>query len=372
MSGKGKTALRGVSLYLAGSFFVVVVLLIAAKLAMPVREWRTGEYWPQPLPSLDPAAMPPAADRIWIDTDAACGAGATIDPDDCLAILHLAGRTDIAIAGMSSVSGNAELAVTDRTARKLADLIARQAGRVIPVHRGGQEAVAALAGALADGPLTIVALGPLSNVAMVLETYLDLHANIERIVAVMGRRPGHVFHPSEGNGRGMLLGHGPIFRDFNVAMDPDAVRAVLSSEVSIVLVPYEAAREVEVDGADLRQISEGGPANRWVADRSRAWLAYWNEDIGRSGFYPFDLLAAAFVVAPQRFACAAVSAAVGRDEAASFPFSRARALLVETEHARVTKGESPGVLYCHGLRDGSAGLRWMWPDAARLTASRRK
>ncbi len=370
MSGKGKTALRRVSLCLAGSL-CVAVLLIAATLAMPVREWRTGEYWPQPLPSVDPAAMPPAADRIWIDTDAACGAGATTDPDDCLAILALATQSDIIIAGVSSVSGNDELAITERTARELADRIARQTGRMIPVHRGGKEAAAALTGALADGPLTILALGPLSNVASLLETRPDLHANIERIIAVMGRRPGHLFHPSEGNGGGMLLGHGPIFRDFNVAMDPGAVRAVLSAGVPLVLIPYEAAREVEIDAADLRQISLAGPAGRWVADRSRAWLTYWNEDIGRSGFYPFDLLAAAFAIAPQRFDCAAVSAEVGRDDTLSFPFSRARALLVETR-VEDTTSETPGVLYCHGLRDASTGLYGLWPEGRRLTASRRK
>ena len=315
--------------------------------------------------------MPSAAKRIWIDTDAACGASATTDPDDCLAILALAGWSDVAIAGLSSVSGNAELAITDRTARELSNRIGKQTGRVIPVHRGGQDAATALTGALADGPLTIVALGPLSNIASILERHPDLHANVERIVVVMGRRPGHLFHPSEGNGGGMLLGHGPIFRDFNVAMDPDAVQAVLSANVPLVLVPYEAAREVEIDAADLRQISLAGPAGRWVADRSVAWLGYWNEEIGRSGFYPFVLLAAAFAVAPQRFDCAAVTAELGRDDTLSFPFSRTRALLVETR-VEDTTGETPGVLYCHGLRDASAGLYGLWPEARRLTASQRK
>jgi hypothetical protein len=41
----------------------------------------------------------------------------------------------------------------------------------------------------------------------------------------------------------------------------------------------------------------------------------WQEDVGRRGFYPFDLLAAAYVLAPQRFDCASrADAWIGKDK----------------------------------------------------------
>ena len=60
-----------------------------------------------------PAVAPPG--RIWIDTDAACGATTRTDPDDCLAILWLAER-GVDIIGISTSFGNAPGdVVADRT-----------------------------------------------------------------------------------------------------------------------------------------------------------------------------------------------------------------------------------------------------------------
>lgn len=66
------------------------------------------------------------------------------------------------------------------------------AGRAARLSQGGASTPAerALREALADGPLSIVALGPLTNIAAALRDRLELQANVKRIVAVMGRRPG--------------------------------------------------------------------------------------------------------------------------------------------------------------------------------------
>jgi inosine-uridine nucleoside N-ribohydrolase len=344
----------------------VLLVLFAVTLALPVEEWRTGEQPSVPMPAVAPASMPEAAHRLWIDTDAACGAGAKVDPDDCLALLYLAGRKDIEIAGVSSVFGNASLETTDWTAHELARRLAQQGKAPLAVRRGAAgpmeaskgaatDAERGLTAALSAGPLTILALGPLTNLAAVLSARPDLRPNVERIVAVMGRRPGHIFHPSEGNGLGILFGHGPVFRDFNVAMDARAVAAVLAARVPLVLVPYEAARDIEIAGPDLERLADRGPAGRWVADRSWAWLAYWQDDIGRAGFYPFDLLAAVFAVEPQRFACAAVKATLGKDGSLIFPFNRSPALMVEAIGKNAPGGASPPVLYCHSSRALFAG-----------------
>jgi inosine-uridine nucleoside N-ribohydrolase len=322
---KPRSGLRSVSKLLLGSVsaLAALALLLLLSFALPVRVWRTGELDMPPL-ALTPGG--PAVDiprRVWIDTDAACGHGRTVDPDDCFAILLLAKTPGVEIAGISTVFGNAPLAVTDRTTRELVALLD---GVEAPVHRGsatpfGDDGAAeapahpALRRALAEGPLTILALGPLTNIAAVLDGRPDLAGNLGRLVAVMGRRPGHLFHPAEGRGSGgILFGHGPVFTDFNFAQDPDAGAAVVAMRVPTTLVPYAAARELSLGRNDLDRIAAAGPAGAWVAERARGWLDFWNEDVGLPGFYPFDALAAAYVAEPELFGCPEAVARVAKDE----------------------------------------------------------
>jgi inosine-uridine nucleoside N-ribohydrolase len=247
------------------------------------------------------------------------------------------------IAGISAVAGNAPLDVTQQTARALAAQLR------IPYRPAAQ-----LADALEKGPLTILALGPLTNVATALRARPRLAGNVERLIAVMGRRPGHLFHPTEGADGAMLLGHGPVFRDFNFELDRQAAAEILALDIPLVLVPYDAARSVEITAAKLDRLAAQGGASAWVAESARGWLTYWNEDIGRAGFYPFDLMAAAYVIAPDRFGCARVLAGIGKDMLFLAPW-RKSALLV-TQRPQELEAAQPvrEATYCPGLRPGVA------------------
>ncbi|HET9130582.1 MAG TPA: nucleoside hydrolase, partial [Terriglobia bacterium] len=107
-----------------------------------------------------------------------------------------------------------------------------------------REAHEALRKALQEEPLAIVALGPLTNVALALKDRPQRQANVTRLVTVMGRRKGHVFHPVEGGTAHSFLGHGPIFRDFNLTEDEQAAAVVLAMGLPLTLIPYEAARYI--------------------------------------------------------------------------------------------------------------------------------
>lgn len=312
-------ALRPVRRAAAGALVAASAALCT--LAIPVEIWRTGDRGLARMTFAQESVE--LTGRLWIDTDAACGHGARTDPDDCLAIALLARAAGERIAGISTVAGNARLDVVERTTRELAARLSAELGRALPVHTGAQ----ALTAALEEGPLTVVALGPLTNLATLLDGRPELLARVTRIVAVMGRRPGHIFHPAEGSGGGMLFGHGPIFRDFNFEMDVTAATRIVALGVPLTLVPYDAARRVEIAAADLDRLAAAGGAASWVAAHSRAWLAYWQADMGRRGFSPFDLLAAAYVVDPRRFGCAEVRTWVGGDPSL-FVLLRRPALLV--------------------------------------------
>ncbi len=336
---------------MAALLLLALVILLSFVISVP--GWPTGERKAAPLAlvrSGPPVAMPR---RVWIDTDAACGHSSRADADDCFALLILLRAPGIEVVGITTVHGNAPVEVAQRIVHELVALVGRN--RTPPVHRGSATesptvpapAHAALRDALAAGPLTIVALGPLTNIAAALRGRPDLAHNLGRLVTVMGRRPGHLFHPAEGRGSGILFGHGPVFRDFNFDKDRAAATEILALGLPVTLVPYEAARNVTLSADDLAVLNAAGGAPAWVASRARGWLDFWAAVVGLGGFYPFDTLAAAYALEPALFDCAEVAAWVAKDRKLWGRLFSPEALLVGIERERAEKPRaSAKVLYC--------------------------
>ena len=184
-----------------------------------------------------------APEPLWIDTDAACGSGAFADADDCWA-LALALRSDeVAVRGISAVSG----AVKAGEAARLAGEVARRFGHDGEVHQGAVRknhrptaASRALAAALERERLSIVALGPLTNIAALLLNRPDLAARIARVVAVFGTPPGIA-----------AADRLTDYRNYNAAADTKSVAALMRAEVELVVVPLDAGRAAVLTDAAL-------------------------------------------------------------------------------------------------------------------------
>jgi purine nucleosidase len=347
-------AMRGVMK--SAGLALALVLLALLSFAMPVASWRTGHGGLAPFVSEPQSAASALPRRVWVDTDAACEPGWN-DPDDCLALLALL-QTDVEVVGVSTVFGNA---AATRTHSIAMEAVRRAGGgrAAVPVYRGcaepfsacaGNAAVAALRAAIDAGPLTIVALGPVTNVARAFSAAKPAQRAQVEIVAVMGRRPGHRFHPTENRSRdAWLFGHGPVFRNLNAELDPQAVAVLLALQPRLTLVPYEAARQVMLDADDLERIAARDAAGAWIAARCKVWLAQWRERVGLDGFYPFDLVAAMYLLGPRRFDCARVNAWVGRDPQRTV-FERAPALLVSQEAPPADRLAASPVRYCTAVR----------------------
>ncbi len=179
--------------------------------------------------------------------------------------------------------------------------------------------------------MTILALGPLTNVAAVLAQHPQLAGNIDRIVAVGGTRPAQRrLYP----GTSKLL----HFHDLNFVKDPAAFEAILQSGVSLSLLPFEAAQKVTVTPADLSLLSSGGALAQWLAAVSLGWMRFWQDQLGTDGFHPFDSLAVGYVIDPLNFGCELIPARVRRK----------RSLFVARDILEVSHSfaQSTSVTYC--------------------------
>jgi inosine-uridine nucleoside N-ribohydrolase len=250
----------------------------------------------------------PAPTPVWIDTDPAVGEPER-DVDDGLALVQAFHSPELDIRGVSVVFGNAELVRGLPIARRLVKHYGPPGLRVFKgAAKAGDlgtatEASRALTAALRAGPLTILALGPATNVATVLATHPDLAPRVTRVIAVAGRRPGQRFTTGTTN----PAGH----RDFNFELDPRAFQILLDSKVELVLAPFEISSKIWLDAADLdRLAASSSAAARALVAPAKAWQAVWARLFGVSGFNPFDTLAVAYAISPVGFACEPLKARI--------------------------------------------------------------
>ncbi len=119
--------------------------------------------------------------------------------------------------------------------------------------------------ALADDqrPLTLVAVGPLTNVAAALETAPQIAPRIERI-AIMGGAIG--------------LGNWTPSAEFNVYADPEAADVVFRSGVPVTMVPLEVTHRALATDAVIERVAA---VETPVARMSVALLRYFAETYER-------------------------------------------------------------------------------------------
>jgi len=188
--------------------------------------------------------------------------------DDALAILFAVAHPEIEVLGISCVAGNASLErVVDNTLRILdvagAGDIPVAAGARRPLlerardasHVHGESGLGTLHlppsersvmpissielmhSLLQDSPhpVTIVALAPQTNLALLLRQYPDIVTKIERIVFMGGSAS---------------VGNATAVAEFNIWHDPEAAAIVLDSGVPTFMYGLDVFNQVVVDEAD--------------------------------------------------------------------------------------------------------------------------
>ncbi len=132
-------------------------------------------------------------------------------------------------------------------------------------------------------PVTLLTLGPLTNVAHALDLDDDLGANVDRLVAMAGAFdvPGNTDGPAE----------------WNVYADPLAARTVARSGLPLTFVPLDATNEVPLDGQFLRAIASAPQTDAVAVTRE---LLFGVRDLVAGGeYYLWDPLAAVLSLQPE-------------------------------------------------------------------------
>lgn len=284
---------------------------------------------------------------VWIDTDPAIGEPDR-DVDDGMALVQAFRSPALGVRGVSVVFGNTPLVRAWPIAQ---DVVGRFGPESFRPWRGAAgpdeldaptEASEALATMLREERLTVILLGPATNVASMLRREPALASRIERIVAVAGRRPGQRFTTGTTNPRG--------HRDLNFELDVEAFRVILATGVPLTLAPFELSSQVWIGAEDIDRLAAGPAHARFLADPARAWLRVWEETFDVDGFNPFDTLAVDLVAHPGGAECEPGLASIERHPGDE---TEARVQGTDSEEKDYLIVRPPGagngrpVTYCH-------------------------
>ncbi len=233
---------------------------------------------------------------VWLDVDPATGM-IQKDVDDGLAMIQTFHSPSLKVRGISVVFGNSPLKRGIGIAEQIVEEFGPEdinpyIGAASAADFGADSpAVAAMAKALEDGPMTILALGPLTNVGTLLKNHPELHSKIESIILVAARRENQVFRPKAESLN--------VFPDFNFEQDPAAMAALLETEVPLVYAPWEVSSHLWITQDDLDMLQATGGTGEYVALKSRSWIRMWKRMFDTDGFNPFDTLAVAWLTHPE-------------------------------------------------------------------------
>jgi len=252
---------------------------------------------------------------VLIDTDAGI--------DDALAIILALRSPEITVKAITTVAGNVEVEQCTRNVGRILDLmrvgerpIVAQGARkplkkplVTAPEVHGNDGLGNVIGSFGSGyvrsnaadvilslckrhgrRLTIIALGPLTNLALALKRNPKIFKRVGKVVSMGGafRVPGNT---------------GPV-AEFNYFVDPDAAQLLLRSGVPLTLVPLDVTEQVVLMRTELlyRAKRRANELSKFVARFTDHYMRYHRRTEGFYGGYLHDPITVAVAVRPSLFA----------------------------------------------------------------------
>jgi inosine-uridine nucleoside N-ribohydrolase len=230
--------------------------------------------------------------------------------DDAIALLLALASPEVELLGVTTVAGNQTLERTTANAIRVLDFVGRDdvlvaAGADRPLLREPFVAAYVHGETGLDGPAlpppqrepvpqhavdflaeriegaTLVAVGPLTNVALLLARYPE--ARPERIVIMGG-----------------AIGVGNVIpaAEFNIWADPEAGARVFASGFDLTMIGLEVTHAALLMDADARQLRDSGRTGRMVAELYDFFHRFHRDTYGFGGSPIHDAVAVAHVFRP--------------------------------------------------------------------------
>lgn len=133
-----------------------------------------------------------------------------------------------------------------------------------------------------EDKVTILTLGPLTNIAMLISTFPEVKGKIEEIIMMGGST-------ERGN-----IG---IYGEFNVSIDPEAAKIVFRSGLPITMVGLDIGRKARLTVGDLEELEKSGETGTMISSLFRSYDGGHVEE----GVKMYDPSAAMYLMEPELF-----------------------------------------------------------------------
>jgi len=128
---------------------------------------------------------------------------------------------------------------------------------------------------------TIISIGPMTNLAMLLEKYPDSKKYIKEIIFESGTKEKI---------------YGKPYKSFNVGFDPEAAEIVLKSGVKLVMVPMELGHIAYLDKQDIKRFKK---ANKIGKIYAKMFKKYKDFHVGHLGAAVHDVCTIYYLTHPE-------------------------------------------------------------------------
>ena len=241
-----------------------------------------------------------------------------VDPghDDAVALMMACGSPGLDLLAVTTVAGNVSLEKTTRNALRILSLVGHThvpvaAGAAAPLCRplrtaedihgesgldgpeipeavfepDGRGAVELIADTLraSPEPVTLIPVGPLTNVATFLREHPELKEKIEH-VSLMGGSIG--------------LGNTTPAAEFNIFVDPEAAREVFDSGLPLTMSGLDVTHQADAGPAERERLRAAGGIGAVVAGFLDFFAATYEDVFGFDAPFLHDPVAVAAVLDP--------------------------------------------------------------------------
>jgi inosine-uridine nucleoside N-ribohydrolase len=236
--------------------------------------------------------------------------------DDAIALMLALASPEVRLLGVTTVSGNQTLDKTTVNAIRVLDHLGRSdvpvvAGAARPLVRERHVAAEVHGETGLDGPdlppparapepthaidwiahtleasttpVTLVPVGPLTNIALFLARYPELRTKLERVVLMGGAVGEGIVTPAA---------------EFNIWADPEAAHVVFTSGLDLTMVGLDVTHKALVTPVHIGYLADAGKAGKLVADLFNFYSLFHGREYGWDGAPVHDAVAVAHVIDP--------------------------------------------------------------------------